>query len=567
MAETPRVDMELVGEAGGIGTGTDLLAVVACSEKGPLTPRLVTRTAAMRSDFGRGEGLEFSAHYIELTRKSLLFQRAEAATPGAVGPVDTTGVTGSSVVTFSGTPLDEESLVVEVTAGGTVGAAGIFVKVSRDGGATYTRPFALGTATSYAIGDSGVTVVFAAGTLAAGDRATARCTAPMWGATEIADAIDALGTYATQPRHAVVIGDVADRTALDAIEAAVTAYEAKYGRKLSVFFALRDQFAPAAMQGAPADVDFAATGDTITRATGSWVTDGFRVGMTITIEGTSNNDGGEHVVTNVASTVLTVASSPGLVDEANVDGGDISIVGVETMTSWVAALALVTQGATPTGAKTNYRLFARGQRARRFSPLYSHRKRRPGMWFEVARTMERDVHQSSMETGVGPLPGVDIDGEFDQRTIGGLLEARIGCLQTHDDLAGAYPSVPVTLAEEGSSLSRVPTVAVGQLACRVTKQGLTRCFGQEIAASPGTGYIAPASADRIEKYVQGRLNASLLSVGPSGKPRAVSVVFELSRVTDIREPGTEIPYTVDVDGYVYAERFTGTVNIAPGGRS
>lgn len=566
MAETPSVEIDLVGEAGGIGTGTDLLAVVGCAEKGTLQPQLVSRTRPMRDEFGRGLGLEFFAHFVELTRKSILFQRAEASASGAIGPVDTSTVTGTSVVTFSGTPLDEEDIQIEVITGGTIGTAGISIRVSRDGGKTWTQPFGLGTATSYAVGDSGITAAFAAGTLVTGDIAKARCSAPTWGASQLSEALDRLGSYATQPRHVLVLGDVADGDSIDDVEAAVAAYESKYGRKLSVFFALRDQYAPAAMQGAPTDVDFAASTNTITRNTGSFVTDGFQPGMTITIDGTADNDG-THTVVTVTALVMTVAASPGLVDEANVDGGDITITGVESMTAWKTALSLATQGATPTAAKTNYRLIARGGRARRISPIYSHRKRRPGVWFEVARTMQRDIHLSAMETGVGALPGVSIDGEYDQRFDGGLLEARIGCLQTHDDLAGVYPSVPVTLEEDGAPLSRVPTVAVGQLACRITKQALTRCFGKPLAASPGTGFIAPASADRIELYTNARLTEALLSVGTAGTPRAVSVRFELSRVTDIRTQGTEIPYTVDVDGYVYAERFTGTVNIAPGGRS
>lgn len=79
----------------------------------------------------------------------------------------------------------------------------------------------------------------------------------------------------------------------------------------------------ATMTGSPSDLDFAAAGDTVTRNTGSWISDGFIVGQIIAIGGTASNDG-TYTVTNVAASVLTV--SPGLVDESNVNGAGVEIV-------------------------------------------------------------------------------------------------------------------------------------------------------------------------------------------------------------------------------------------------
>jgi hypothetical protein len=571
MASTPGVSVDLVGEAGGIGTGSDLLAIVSCMEKGTYSARLVTRTAAFREEWGRGEGLEAVAMHVETTRQPVLFARAATTTAAAIGPVDVTGVIGTSAVTFTGTPFDDEEIKIEVVTGGTIGTAGIVLKVSRDRGRTWSAPVRLGTGTSYAIGDSGVTANFAAGTLVAGDVASAYAKGPRWNAAGLSAALDAIGTYSTQPRHVLVLGELDDSGDVDDVIAAATAYESAYNRKVSIFCQLRDQYAPAAMQGAPSDVDFA-TDDTITRNAGSWVTDGFKVGMTITIDGTASNDG-DHVVTVVTASVLTVSSSPGLALEANVDGGTISITGSESKATWAAALGTIVNGASPAAAKENFRIFWRGGRGRRISPIYKHRKRRPIAWFEASRTMLHDLHVSSAATAFGPLDGVDLNdengslAEFDQRVDGGLLEARIGCLMSHDELAGAYVALPLTGAADNSALSRVPSVAVGQLACRVAKAALTRCLGQHLIAQAGTGYLAPVSADRIEQYVQGRLSAALLTNARNEGQRAANVVFEISKTTDVRTPGTPIPYTVDVDGYVYAEQFIGDVSVAPGGRS
>lgn len=568
MASTPNATARLSGEGGGVGAGADLIAVLACSEKGTFDPRLVTRLQAHRDEHGRGEAPPFIGQYIEQTRLPALFIRMATATAGARGNADVSGVTGTSAVTFTGTPFDDEEIVVEVLAGGTIGTAGIQIRVSRDRGRTWSGGVNLGTASTYAIGDSGVTVNFAAGTLVAGDVARQYCSSPRWNAAGLEAALAKLGAYATQPRAVIVLGDVDSADEIQDVIDAIDGYETTFARKGTVFCQLRDQLQPAAMQGAPSDVDFAATGDTITRNTGSFVTDGFAVGMRITIDGTADNDG-EHVVTDVTALVLTVASSPGLVDESNVDGADISITGVEPKATWAAAIAALVNGASPAAAKLSHKVFIRGGRARRRCPVYFDRKRRPAMWFEAVRTMQHDLHISSGYVANGPLDGVvitDANGvleEFDQRVDGGLLESRIGCLMTHDELAGVYVALPLTLDADNGALSRVPSVHVGQLACRVAKAALTQRLGENVSLN-ADGTLADVSAERIEAYVLGRLEASLLSPGREG-PRASGVSFALSRTTDLRTPGTALPYEVVVDGYAYLESFDGTVRFAPGG--
>lgn len=65
--------------------------------------------------------------------------------------------------------------------------------------------------------------------------------------------------------------------------------------------------APSAVMTDAGTLTFAevgATGDTITRTVGSWVTDGFRTLQEVTIDGTSSNDGTGQI-TSVTPTVLT----------------------------------------------------------------------------------------------------------------------------------------------------------------------------------------------------------------------------------------------------------------------
>lgn len=58
---------------------------------------------------------------------------------------------------------------------------------------------------------------------------------------------------------------------------------------------------------------FADTGDTITASSGSFVSDGYEIGMTLTVAGTSSNNG-TFTITNVTATVITVEADD-LADE------------------------------------------------------------------------------------------------------------------------------------------------------------------------------------------------------------------------------------------------------------
>jgi hypothetical protein len=63
-------------------------------------------------------------------------------------------------------------------------------------------------------------------------------------------------------------------------------------------------------------VTYDGTAHTITRAAGSWITDGFTVGMRPTSSGTASNNATHSAITAVTALVLTVAS--GLTTEASV---------------------------------------------------------------------------------------------------------------------------------------------------------------------------------------------------------------------------------------------------------
>lgn len=99
---------------------------------------------------------------------------------------------GTSVVTISGTPKDDYYIKMVVLNGGTVGTTGITFKVSLDAGRNYGPTLALGTATTYVIQNTGMTLAFAAGTLVANDYVTSSTIAPATDGSSIQACLAAL---------------------------------------------------------------------------------------------------------------------------------------------------------------------------------------------------------------------------------------------------------------------------------------------------------------------------------------------------------------------------------------
>lgn len=197
-----------------------LLAIVGAASDGPYeTPATFARTTSVIDTFESGPLVEAATSAIEKYQKPVVVIRTNTTTEGAAGAVDSTGKTGTSVVTVSGAsdPIDDQDIVFRVVAGGTVGTAGITHQTSVDGGNTWSTVKALGTANSLAIPDSGVTLAFAAGTLLAGDVIKVRTSAPAPNAAEVTAALEALRVSLIS-WELVLIASPVDANIFDAIE-------------------------------------------------------------------------------------------------------------------------------------------------------------------------------------------------------------------------------------------------------------------------------------------------------------------------------------------------------------
>lgn len=571
-----------VAEGGGSSApDTDLIAVFSVMQQG--TPvqsggilQLFQRASDIQGNFGLGEGLEFCAHYFDKTKKPILFGSMPIVTAGALVNTDVTHVTGTSVVTFTGTPFDDENIQVNVVddgasgAGGTIGTAGIIISVSRDGGRTFGPRLRLGTATSYVIPNTGVTVNFAAGTLKTNDYATVVATSPKWDANGLTACVNALINRTDLPRAVIIIGDCANQTLLNAVVAAAQAYYAanRYAR----FFAnFRDYQPRAVAQYAGATVTTNQAGKTYTRSTGSFVTDGFFNGGKVVFGGFANSaSNGVKTIVSATATVITVSEVIGATETTV--AGTTAVETETTITSgnfddsiWRTAYEAVV-GSTPSTQIVEARVVFPGGRARKPSPtLDGGTKRRPASWWILLQWMLHDVQISPAEPDVGAIPNVsltDLNGnleDHDERVMGGLLAMRGACLRTFSEknLAGVYCALPLTLDNDNAPLSRVQNGGVADIACTIVQAETARRLNAPLVLNTD-GTLDEAEAQRIEEEVLSALKAELLTRKKEGQ-RASSVTFQLQRGVVLTNVGAVQPTLTNVVPLGYPEQISNKV--------
>ena len=180
----PTGDVEITILDGGAGVvvvpASSVAVVIGACSSGTAAQVVASRNAnSLATAVGYGPAVDQAAMIIA-AGGTVLFMKSATTTPGAASAVVATGApTGTSVVTVTGAPYDAYLVKVVVVTGGTRGTAGIILKISLDAGRTFGPNISLGTATTYAITGTGMTLAFAAGTLVAGEYYTFGCTEPL----------------------------------------------------------------------------------------------------------------------------------------------------------------------------------------------------------------------------------------------------------------------------------------------------------------------------------------------------------------------------------------------------
>lgn len=650
MADLPSASLIIDDEAGAFAGGTGYVVVLSCvAQNADSTPRVFASAKGVLSQHGYSPGADYVAHHIERTKKPVIFVGLPTATAGVVGRINSTGVTGTCAITVAPGAagyLEETCASVVVVNGGTIGTNGITFDISLDGERTVKR-VRLGTASSYTVPYVGIVISFGAGTLVAGDRYTFTTTAPMWDGTGLAAARVALATQQKLARSWMPIGDVPNSTFAGYVTTQVNAYETESDRFVYARCSVRDRLPLGAkskitkrMAGSPTltFAEVGGTGDTITRSAGSWITDGFAVGDTVTVAGSaSNNVTG--AITALSATVLALDATDlaveGPVSNCTVTGsstltfaevgatgdtvtrsagswlsdgfavGDtVSFTGTASnnVTGTIAALTatVLTFGTTDLAAEAirgdavtatkgetvaayvsamdtafasvdaQRRIDLSIGRARVLSPITGWMFRRPAAWAASLREYGHDLQIPCWRKSDGPLDGWDMtDGagqvvEFDERTDGGALAARFTCLRTYSNGPnGAFVALSLTRATEGSLLSRTHNMAVADLACAVTQVETENAIGQVLVLKDdGTG--TDESLQKIEERVNTQLQQNLLQQKAEGQ-RASKAVWSASRSDVLNVPGAELTGTLDLVLNGTIEKITTRVRIATAG--
>jgi hypothetical protein len=189
------------------GAGGTMVVIGCCSAGTDFQPLSSTQPSDFSTNRGYGPAPELAGFIANQTGNDVILVKATSATPGANTAVRTTRVGSStSVVTLTGTPLDSYYGKVTVKTGGTVGTAGMILEVSLDNGRTVYATINLGTASTYLIPNTGITLNFAAGTLDVGDVFQWVSTEPLWGSAGVVSAIQALYGVATTFQDILIVG-------------------------------------------------------------------------------------------------------------------------------------------------------------------------------------------------------------------------------------------------------------------------------------------------------------------------------------------------------------------------
>lgn len=318
MPTLPKATTTIDDKAGAVAAGLDYLTVLgAVATSADITPRVFTDAKALTTKHSYSDAADYCAMHFEETKKPILFVGLPVVTAGTIGQQDGALLTGTSAITIAAGSLGVLSKtegILTVTTGGVVGTAQIMFDLSLDGGRT-TKKVRLGTATSYTIPDLLHVISFAAGTLVAGDVFKWRTKAGRWDAAGLVSARTALKNQPKASRSWLVVGDCPVKQDVDDILTEVNGYETANDRFVYARAQARAPYVAAKMSrtrvhatsGTMTFAEVGATGDTITRSSGSFVTDGFAVGDMIVVSGTvSNNFTALAPITAVTATVLTL---------------------------------------------------------------------------------------------------------------------------------------------------------------------------------------------------------------------------------------------------------------------
>lgn len=310
--------------------------------------------------------------------------------------------------------------------------------------------------------------------------------------------------------------------------------------------------------------DNGASPDTITRNSGSWLADGFRVGDTIAITGTASNNVSK-VITVLTSTVLSVATGSFAAEVIGSYG--VSVIAGETKSVWLADL----YGKMAAGSITSKRMNLGFGRGRMNSPFLASNMRRSVIWDDSVISYQHDLHIPTFAVNPGgPRPsGItgsnlnDTAGnlyEFDQRRDGGATEAGFTAYTTRDGYEGCFIALSLTRAADSSLLSRQQNMAVANLAQAICQTEAVRILGKVLVRN-ADGTPTSESIGKVKSAVDGALKRGLLIDAEKEGQRASDASWDPDPNTDLSTPGTLWPCTMTLKINNTVEQIATTIKV------
>ena len=308
-----------------------------------------------------------------------------------------------------------------------------------------------------------------------------------------------------------------------------------------------------------------ATGDTITRSRGSWLTDGFRVGDAITVTGTVSNNVSGAAVAAVTSSVITMGTTD-LTPEV-ISSSSVSVGAGQTKAQWMAAAD--TEFAPIDDAP---RISLGAGRARVLSPFTGWWFRRPVSWADSLRAFSAlDVHVATWRKSDGPTGWDLFDesgalAEYDDRVDGAAgSAARFSTFRTYSNgPQGAFITQSLTRAVEGSVLTHTHNQAVVDVACTIVQLQTEEFIGRGLQLNDdGT-----ATSDALA-VLEGEVNSALargLYANRGEGPRVSKAVWVASKtdVLNVAEPLLTGVLSLNLNGTIHS--VTTNVRVISGGQ-
>ncbi len=223
-------DVNMTIEDGGLGilapSTDDVHAVIGICSGGSATEVWSGRSVGdLVTDNGYGPGVQAAAFAMQVSGSPVLFVKAPITTAGACSAVTHSGA-GTSVVTVSvATSYDTYQVIWKAVTAGTIGVTGITFQYSLDDGVNWSAIKALGTAVTYAIPNTGLTIAFAAGTILADQTESFDATEPLWAIADVQTAIGLLSNGTATFRFIHLVGKMTAanaatlQTEMDGLEA------------------------------------------------------------------------------------------------------------------------------------------------------------------------------------------------------------------------------------------------------------------------------------------------------------------------------------------------------------